>query len=275
MATPTLAQTQSLFWKLITAPEGVVAGLEQLSSADRAAADSLVRGDARLSAVERLDVYADMYFYRLRDCLKVDFEAVCAVIGEAGFHNLITDYLLVHPPSHFSLRYAGRDLPEFLACHPLLAQWPFLADLATLEWAIMESFDARDAAPLDGAALATVPEARWPALRFQVTPSLRILRLGWPVHGVWRCVQRGEPVERLERVDTTLRVWRQDFRVFHRAMDTAESVALTTLAAGRSFAEVCDRIVAVDEHAGAERTLSLLGGWLRDGLLVGYELVEA
>src|SRR5439155_19415270 len=64
---PTLEQTQQLLWKLITAPEGAAAGLAALAVADRATAKSLVCGDERIGAIERVEIYADMYFYRLRD----------------------------------------------------------------------------------------------------------------------------------------------------------------------------------------------------------------
>ncbi len=273
MPTPTLEQTQHLFWKLITAPEGAAAGLGGLSPAERTLGESLVRGDARLSAVERLDVYADMYFYRIRDCLKEDFTAVRAVIGDDAFHNLITDYLIAHPPTHFSLRYAGQQLPAFVRGHALAARWPYLPDLAALEWAILDAFDAPDAEPLDAAALASVPQERWPELRLQLTPSLRLLRLDWPVHEVWKQAQGDEQPEEPQPAPTALRVWRQDLRVFHRPMDATEDAALRAVNDGAPFADVCERIVACESEAhGADRALALLGEWLADGLLTGYSL---
>jgi hypothetical protein len=268
---PTLDQTQQLFWKLITAPEGVAPGLAALNPSGRRAAGALVRGDARLSAVERLDVYADMYFYRIRDCLKEDFAAVCAIVGEAAFHNLITDYLLVHPSSHFSLRSIGQHLPGFVRTHPLGEQWPYLADLATLEWSILEAFDAPDAEPLAAVTLAAVPQERWPDLRFTLTPSLRLLDVGWPVHEIWRQTQAGEKPAEPQPAAMCLRVWRQEWRVFHCETDAAEAVALRGVQQEAAFAEVCERIAVFDSDAqNAERAVALLGQWLTDGLLTSY-----
>ena len=267
---PTLEQTQQLFWKLITAPEGVAAGRDALDLGQRLLADTLVREDARLSAVERLDIYADMYFYRIRDCLKDDFAAVHAVIGEAAFHNLVTDYLLVHPSTHFSLRYAGRHLPGFVRRHPFGTQRPYLADLASLEWTILEAFDAADAQPLDAAALAAVPPECWPALRFTLTPSLHLLDVGWPVHEIWRQAQAGEQPVDPQPVATCLCVWRHNLRVFHRPIDTAERAALQAVRTGAPFALVCEHIA--EDHGeveGPTQALNLLGAWLADGLLVG------
>jgi len=273
MPAPALALTQQLFWTLITAPEGVAAGLARLPPAERAVAETLVRGDHRMSAVERLDVYADMYFYRIRDCLKEDFPVLARVVGEACFHNLITDYLLAHPPVHFSLRYAGQHLATFAARHPLAERWPYLSDLAALEWAILEAFDAADAEPITAAALAGVPEERWPDLRFDVTPSLQLLSLCWPVHTVWQCAQQEVGIGQVEPAQTFIRVWRQDLRVFHQAIDAGEYTALAAVRRGEPFAAVCERLAtASDETANAERAARLLQEWLGDALLSGFRV---
>jgi hypothetical protein len=230
-----------------------------------------MREDARLSAVERLDIYADMYFYRIRDCLKEDFASVCTVVGDAAFHNLITDYLLVHPPSHFSLRYVGQHLPAFMRDHTFGTQWPYLADLAALEWAILEAFDAPDAPPLDTAALGAVPQERWPDLRFSLTPSLHVVDVAWPVHEIWKQAQAGEDPGDPQPAETRLRVWRQGWRVFHRPMQAVEATALSAVQEEVPFAELCERIAACDsEEQRAERLVALLGEWLTDGLLIGY-----
>ncbi len=270
---PSLDQTQRLFWKLITAPEGVAAGRATLPVSDRADADRLARADTRLSAVERLDIYADMYFYRIRDCLKEDFPAVAAVVGETAFHNLITDYLLAHPSTHFSLRYVGRQLPAFVRQHALIERWPYLADLALLEWTIMEAFDAPDAEPITPTSLATVAADRWAELRFDATPSLRMLRLQWPVHEAWARTQREEDVSEVHAAPTVIRVWRQDLRVFHRPVDVTESAALDALTSGATFAETCESIAAVAGDAPpADRAVALLHNWLADGLLTAWTL---
>ena len=269
MAAVTLDQTQQLVWKLITAPEGAADGLAQLTPAERGAAGVLVRGDGRLSALERIDIYADMYFYRLRDALKEDFPAVCAIVGEANFHNLITDYLIEYPPSHFSLRYAGQHLPGFVSAHPLALQWPYVADLARLEWSIIDAFDAVDAQPLEQQALAGIAPERWAQLRFELTPSLRLLALRWPVHDVWERTQRQASVDDVGAAPTWIRVWRQDLRVFHRAIDALEHAALTALASREPFADVCEHVAPDDETAGAERVFGFLRQWLGEGVLTG------
>jgi hypothetical protein len=265
-----------LLWQLITAPEGVAAGLNRLAPDERALAGGLVRPGGRLSPAERIDIYADMYFYRLLDCLKEDFPAVCAVVGDTRFHNLITDYLVRHPPSHFSLRYAGRHLPAVIAAHSLSEQWPYLSDLAALEWSVLEAFDAADVPPLTAEDLVQVPEERWPELCFQLVPSVELLYAGWRVQDVWQQMQAGESILEPPRATTVLRIWRQDLRVFHRSLDAAEAAALAAIGAGGTFAEVCEQVVAVSpENAGLERIFQLIGEWVTDGVLAALPVAGA
>ena len=268
----TLAEAQRLLWRLISAPEGVRAALDTPGDTGarlRAAVEATITGDARLSAVERLDIYAGMYFYRLCDCLADDFRAVRAVIGPARFHNLVTDYLLVHPSTHPSLRHAGRHLPQFLDAHPLAAAWPFLADLGRLEWAILDAFDAADAAPLGQQDLEALPATAWAELRFRLVPSARLLDLGWAAHDVWSRVDSGETPERPAATSTRLLVWRSDFRVFHRPLEPLEHAALRRVQDGETFGAICEDATAHgDLEVIAPALLQLVGRWLADGLLL-------
>ncbi|MEA2624986.1 MAG: hypothetical protein QOD06_1031 [Candidatus Binatota bacterium] len=269
---PSLADTQQLLWHLIAAPEGVARALEELSSTERLLAgglQSVVRSDERMGAVERLDVYANMYFYRLLDCLKEDYPAVAAVIGEERFHNLTTDYLLAHPSDHPSVRFVGGHLPAFVASHELLAGRADLADLATLERAHLDAFDAPDAAPIAAQRLSALPPDEWAELRFRLTPSLRVLELRFAVLGVRDAVDRGAEPPAVSEQPGAVRVWRRDHRVRHREMNVAEARALSLVASGDAFAAVCESVAA---HAGAEHAAAeaaaLVARWIADGLIV-------
>src|SRR4029079_6895773 len=99
---------------LVTARDDVAA-IAARDAAARAAVDAMVVSDDRLSAVDRLDVYATMYFVRLHDVLRDEFARTAAALGAEAFHTLVSDYVQANPPSHPSLREAGARLPAFLA----------------------------------------------------------------------------------------------------------------------------------------------------------------
>jgi len=184
-----LQGTESLFWDLITAPEGVRPGLETLvrdGKAAPSAIDALIAGDERLPAAERLDIYANMYFFRLLDCLREDFPRLASALGEDRFHNLATDYLMAHPSENPSLRYLGRRLPEFLAGHSLARESSCLADLALLEWTRADLFDAADARPLGRDDLGRLSQEQAGDLTLRAVPAFLLLRLDHDAPRLWR-----------------------------------------------------------------------------------------
>jgi len=270
-----LANTQTLFWRLISAPEGVDAALAVLPDRERAlpgGIEAWVRGDERLAAVERLEVYARMYFFRLLDCLAGDFPSVHAVVGHENFHVLVRDYLERHPSTSRSIRALGRSFAPFLDAHALGAEHPFVADLARFEWALLEAFDARDAAPLAPERLKSLPMEQWPGLRLSLTPSLRIVEASAPVQEVWAAVTGGQPPPKVASQPTVIRVWREELRVFHRVIAHVELAALRAIEQGTNFAAACDAASAlVGEQEAPLEMARLLERWLGDQLLVGAE----
>jgi len=258
-----LREAQELYFGLITAPEGVVKALEEREArgeAARAAVEGLFAGDERMGAVERLDVYANMYFFRLRDVLAEDFARTAAALGEARWHNLITDYLLAHPPTKWSLRWAGEALPEFLRGHAYGAERPWLADVAALEWARSEAFQSVDADAMRAEELVNVHPDVWPALTFGAVPGTALVASRWDLSGWWDGGGTEPPAE--TPGEQVLLVWRDsEDDVRHEAMTTDDAKAARRLFAGAPFAEVCEACAPEDageaEEAG-RRAVDLL-----------------
>jgi hypothetical protein len=276
---PRLRELQLLIWRLLEAPQGAAQGLEELAKEGALSAESLeswIASDDRLSALGRVDIYANMYFYRLRDSLREDFPKTVQVVGDEGFHNLVTDYLLAHPSSHWSMRYVGLRLPDFLKSHRLLEAFPFLADLAAVEWAHTDLFQMENAPVLTREELAAVPPERWGDLRFRVTPAVALLGLDWDVAALWGVLERGEAATGARRTSQDLLVWREGFLVEHAPVDADEAEALRALMAGRTFGTICERLSGggANIEEAAARASGLLVGWLGRGLLSGVTLGE-
>lgn len=294
---PDLRRTQELFWDLIAAPQGVRTGLANLRASgkmDSVDLSFMICGDDRLAPEDRLDIYASMYFYRLRDSLAEDFPKVAAVIGGAAFHNLVTDYLLAHPSRHWSLRHLGAPFAGFLAGHDLSRTLPFLADLARLEWARIEMFDAADADVLTREEAAVAG----PELHLALIPAATILSIQWNVAPIWRHLEHetspddgggsnsaavtGDTheefaapaaVERPEEKKTPILVWRKGFAVYHRTLQPIESPCLeVVLRDGVVLPDLCEILMGgekePDAQAAMQTVAGLLGRWLEDGLVV-------
>ena len=216
-----------------------------------------------LAPAERLQIYTRMYFWRIRDALAEDYPQLAELLGPDAFADLVRGYLRDHPSEHPSLRHAGRRLPAFLAAHPTARIRPYAADLARLEWARVDAFDAPDAEPLGKADLHAIAPDAWATIRLAPIPALSVLSCDWPVHEVWADPAGCRP----EPAPTILRVWRQDHRVFHARVDAFEAAALDRLLAGEPFANVCDVFDALAPEEAASRAGGLLARWIEDGVL--------
>ena len=270
-----LGETQARFHRLVTARDDVariVAG----DPAARASVDEMVVGDARLSAVARLDVYASMYFVRIHDVLAEELARTAAAVGGQAFHGLVTDYLQACPPSQPSLREAGARLPAFLAGHALAAERPWLAELARLERARLEVFDGPDAAPVSLASLRDVPPDSFGALRFRLIPARRLLENRFAISATWRAEDGSETPPRAQ--PETLIVWRRDGTVYHRAADADEARWLSLLAEadGVVFESLCGALAdTMSDEAAAARAFELVARWAGEGLIVAFSATDA
>jgi hypothetical protein len=273
-----LGAIQQRLRRLITEPEGVEAALAAEGDAEGADLIALVRGDRGLAPADRLAVYANAYFVRLHGCLGADFGALARALGAPAFHDLMKTYLMMHPPTRPSLRHAGAHLPEHLTTEPFATMFgrrcAYAADLARLEWTMTEAFHAEDAPALQREDLAALAPEAWEGLRFETTPSLRLLACAWPVHVVREAFDREEAAgawdeaPRLQAESTCVRVWRLDERVRHRAISRLEFEALRAVSAGERFPAICERMVeAVGDVEAAPRAAALLSSWISDGLL--------
>jgi hypothetical protein len=243
MAGPALRDLQAAFWRSIAARPGHGApGAELLR---------IVPG-GRLAPPDRIAVYAGMYLWRLVDALAEDFPKVAEALGRERFADVVRAYLARHPSTEPSVRHLGGAFAAFLVG----AEPAWLADLARLEWARLDVFDAPDATPLTLDELRGVPAEAWPELRLASVPALARLGAEWPVHELW-----SDPSRPVVAARTALRVWRDGFLVYQAPMDAAEDAALGHLLAGDPFAALCETVGDPAEAA------SLLLRWIADGIV--------
>ena len=227
-----------------------------------------IRTQGKLRPHERLDIYAQMYCARLLDVLQEDFPRVVAIVGEEQFREIGRSYLRQFPSTHPSLHHLGIHFAEFVTTQPVGISSPFLGDLARLERARLDVFDAPDAEPLRLEDLQAIPADAWATVHFRVIPALVTLICAWPVQQVWK----EEPFtvsDGLQPTPTVLRVWRQDFAVYQARMDTIEQAALAAMQSGESFASVCANVeTLIDAGEDVSAVVgSLLLRWIEDGIL--------
>jgi hypothetical protein len=142
-------------------------------------AADFVKPNSRLTSVERLEIYARSYWFRVLDCLYDDYPGVRAILGQRRFMKLATAFLAQFPSASFTLRNLGSRLPAFIQAQPAFsAPRTLLAfDMARFEWAQVVAFDGPSLPLLTQDDILDAG----PKLRVTLQPHVTLLDCAYPV----------------------------------------------------------------------------------------------
>jgi hypothetical protein len=218
----------------------------------------------------RLGTYTEGYRIRLLEALESTYPGVKAALGEDEFERTMRRFIEAVPSRHYSIRYYGGALSEFIRATHTEPGVEVLEDLVRWEWLLAEVFDAPDDTPIGSERLAAVALESWPLVAFVLRDSVRSIAISSNAVQWWRWAREGgiKP-SAFECVPATnWRLWRQGVRTMFRSMDAAESAALAVASAGGTFGEICE---AIGQEVGAaeapSRAASVLNGWFADEII--------
>jgi hypothetical protein len=260
-----LADDQALMWRAIRWPTGVADFLAQADEATRTwFARAFTETDA-FDRVARVGVYAEAYYWRLHGVLADHFGLVAWLLGPSRFRNVVTDYVLACPSIDPDIRRYGARFPGFLATHALSAG---VADVAAIEWSMVQALDAPDERVLTVDDLRPVPLDAFGAIGLRAVATARLHACALPFSALWSMhgstpSPTTPPDIRDPAVDVL--VWRAGLDPMHRELDADEAAALALVLPGTTFGALCDR-------TGAPSTVATwLHRWLADELLAANE----
>ena len=108
------------------------------------------------------------------------YPVVTAILSPDSMGQLARALWHRHPPVRGDLARWGADLPGFIAASPQLAELPWLADVARIEWALHAAATAADApAPADLASLALLTTHDPDQLTLTLAAGTTCLSLDW------------------------------------------------------------------------------------------------
>jgi hypothetical protein len=243
----------------------------------RADIEARVVGTQRVPIATRLAIYGDAYRSRLIETLEGHYPALLALIGAEHFAALGGAYVQAHDSTFASIRFYGGALGAFLATHPDYASRPWVGELARFEWAMMDVFDAADAAPVGVPALAQIAPENWAQLGFELHPAVRRLDLLWNVPALWRALidGRSHPAPEAQAHPVAWLLWRRELQIFFRPLPALEAEALDVVRQGRSFGAICVALcTALGESQAPARAAAFLREWVESGMIVGMRCSE-
>ena len=242
----------------------------------RSYAAGFIKPNDRLTSFERLEIYNRQYWFRLFSSMTEDFPGVRSVLGEKRFDAMCKAYLMDCPSRSFTLRNLGAKLEPWLREHPKWAgtKQQLVLDIARLEWADIEAFDAAAVPALRTEDLGGESGA---GLRLQLQPYVQLLSFHYPVDDLLLAMRKEDEdkdfasnafeerrrkrkharaVAKLKPGAIFLVVHRIDNSVYFRRIEVEEFAVLAALRQGKTLEKALDAafrksVIPQDEQAAS------------------------
>ncbi|MDP3673158.1 MAG: putative DNA-binding domain-containing protein [Telluria sp.] len=196
------------------------------------------------------------------------YPAIAQLLGEDNFAGLARSLWAAHPPGRGDIAQWGAELAAHIESLPeLIAEEPFMADVARVEWLLHRAATAADV-QLDMSSLQLLTQQDPASFTLALCPGAGCLVSAFPVASIVNAHIAGEPsLEeaghrlRCGRAETAL-VWRQGFKPRLREALPGEAALVAALQERRSLADSLQAAPGLD-----------FGPWLanaaQSGLLAG------
>ncbi|GAB4013311.1 MAG: hypothetical protein Fur0010_10070 [Bdellovibrio sp.] len=173
----------------------------------------------QLLTEEVMWVYHNDYHARLQSVMGENFTAIWKILGDELFFEVCREYRNNHTSPFFDLGLYGDQFALFLKNHRVSEEYPFLSDLADLEYTFHQFFHAP----------APIPVEREELMRFQVeenlkfifTNEMKIYESDYPILDLWELPkQENKTLKDLDWMP-------QNFILFKNSKDEIKSHTLT------------------------------------------------
>jgi hypothetical protein len=176
------------------------------------------------------------------------FPVLLQLVGDEFFEQLARAFGKAYPSQSGDLNFFGAELPAFLAQDTRVADYPYFADVAALEWQVHRAYYAKDVQELHlPDFLAVVGEGLQEA-RLQWNPAAALHSSPWGTVSVWHAHQQS-PVDSdaiALRAASYGLVTRKEWFVHLITLEKADFLALQALQTGETLGSALE--IALDEN---------------------------
>lgn len=246
---PTLRESQQSFAAALL--DGVCAPI-----------NAFLRNDGADSGA-RIGIYRQQLYAVFVRALALEFPVVERLVGSECFQRLGRDFQSAHPSRAGNLHHIGGPFAGFLKERFSAGAYEYLADVAALEWALLETLVAPEAPAFDPRALRNVAPADYAQLHFELHPACRLVHSRYPTLDIWLANQDGASATQiidLASGGTRVLVQRSSAVGFHR-LSAPEFALLNALGRDCSLGAALDAAqrsdAAFDLAAALRRCVAL------------------
>lgn len=197
------------------------------------------------------------------------FPVLRELVGAEFFSALSRAYGTAHPSSDPDLNRFGAHFAPFLDTFEHVAQYPYLPDMARLEWALHRAHYAPDAHAMSAAELAMHGPEQLESARLELHPACFLLASQWAVVALWQAHQaEAGPFPADMHAPSFGVVARPRWKSQVAPLSRAGHAALCALAAGDTFGAALDAAFEID---GQFDVAASLRRWIDLALLVALD----
>lgn len=209
----------------------------------------------------RFAIYRRNHQHHLLAALAAIYPRLGRCVGADCLRMLCWAYVRKHPLHTGNLLEYGGAMPALVAARPELAEWPWLPDLARLEWhwhRVDRAPDSRHVLSL--AALAQLSETQLDALRLRPIAASAWLSSAWDLVALWTQLGEAEDAapEQIAAADVQVLVARPGLSPLLRALPPGAAIWWSAIASGSSLGAAVAVARAAQPAFDLAATLALL-----------------
>ena len=223
-------------------------------------------------------IYRGNYRSALMGALTETYERTALLLGPKAFAQASINHAIAHPPSGWTIDEAGEGFDQ--TCAHLFPDRPQAAELAWLEWTMLQLATAPNSQPLSAHDFATASaefgDEEWSGLRLSFQPRAKVRLVHHDLETAWRALGAEDklPDTLLENPRACIAT-REGERPTFTLMEADHANALCAMQEGASYGELIagllegsDAPSAEDIQSAAMRAGGMLGVWLNQGLII-------
>jgi hypothetical protein len=199
------------------------------------------------------------------------------LLGIEFFGDLTRAYGLAHPSQSGNLTEFGAAMPGFIGTLENCRAYPYLKDVAALEWLVHRAYYLKHEDGVTLTHLAAVPSEHLGDVQCQLQPGCFLFKSPWSISDIWQAHQKEAVIfpDDLTRKTYCL-VWRQDWQAGWKVqvshLSAASYQALQALKEGETLGTAFEKALEEDPEFAVQTELA---DWFHKQLLISITTNKA
>ena len=215
-----------------------------------------------ISSDKRFQIYKNNVWLEVLDSLHNTFPVVYGLVGKDFFKGCAYQFFKKHPPQAGDLNLYGKNFSEFLSTIESLKAYPYMSDIAKLEW-VCHICCLSEKEPICGKEdFMCLPQDEFLNLKIHLQPHLYVQYSKWPIDKVWMSYHQNilahENID-MSQQDSYMLIFKDTkFKVMLVSCEKSLYTFMKSLLLGQSLALSAEKALDEDQNFQLHTSLTFL-----------------